>query len=112
MSGNETSDGSTANYYVLPAGAEQLQDLISFRNMNAQMGEIFRATYRYGMVAHSPKIRDLKKIIFYAQKEIERIEKYESQQPKTMNYDTIDLSNLTCGPIYGGLNYNDLTGRN
>ena len=35
-----TSDGSTASYYELPAGAAQLQDLISHRNMNAQLGEI------------------------------------------------------------------------
>lgn len=73
------SDGSTASYYELPAGAAELQDLISFRDMNAQMGEIFRACYRYGQVAHSPKIRDIKKIIFYAQAELNRLQKYEGQ---------------------------------
>lgn len=72
----EVSDGSTANYYKLPDGAKELQDLISYRNMNAQVGEMFRATYRLGQVSHSPCIRDLKKIIFYAEREIERIEKY------------------------------------
>lgn len=61
-----TSDGSTASYYELPKDATELQDLISFRDMNAQTGEIFRACYRYGLVEHSPKIRDIKKIIFYA----------------------------------------------
>jgi hypothetical protein len=70
------SDGSSADYYDLPEGAKKLQDLISFRDMNAQLGEIFRACYRYGIVAHSPKIRDLNKIIFYAQAEIEKLEKY------------------------------------
>lgn len=70
------SDGSTASYYELPLGAQELQTLISYRNMNAQMGEIFRACYRYGMVEHSPKIRDIKKIIFYAKAELERLEKY------------------------------------
>ena len=70
------SDGSTASYYELPEDCKELQDLISFRDMNAQMGEIFRAVYRYGMVKHSPKRRDIKKIIFYAQKELERLEKY------------------------------------
>ena len=43
--------------------------------MNAQIGEIFRACYRYGMVAHSPEIRDIKKIIFYANAELVRLEK-------------------------------------
>lgn len=71
------SDGSTAAYYELPTNAKELQDLIAFRNMNAQLGEIFRACYRYGMVAHSPKIRDIKKIIFYAKAELARLEKYE-----------------------------------
>ena len=69
------SDGSTASYYVLPNGAKQLQDLISHKNMNAQIGEIFRACYRYGEVAHSEMLRDAKKIKFYAEAEIKRLEK-------------------------------------
>lgn len=71
------SDGSTASYYELPEGATELQHLISHRNMNAQIGEIFRACYRYGLVEHSPKIRDVKKIIFYAKAELERLEALE-----------------------------------
>lgn len=73
------SDGSTAAYYVLPEGAKELQDLISAHNMNAQMGEIGRAWYRYGRCAHSSRLRDLRKIIFYAQAEIDRIEKYDTE---------------------------------
>ena len=69
------SDGSTASYYELPAGATELQDLISHLDLNAQMGEIMRATYRYGRVEHSPKLRDIKKIIFYAEAEKARLEK-------------------------------------
>ena len=70
----ETSDGSSADYYKLPASALQLQDLIAHKNMNAQIGEIFRACYRYGQVAHSPQIRDLKKMRFYIDAEIARLE--------------------------------------
>ena len=69
-----TSDGSTASYYELPADAKELQQLISHRDMNAQIGEIFRACYRYGIVSHSPKLRDAKKIRFYIEAEIERLE--------------------------------------
>ncbi len=69
------SDGSTASYYELPEGATELQDLISHKNMNAQIGECFRACYRYGEVAHSEKLRDAKKIKFYAEAEIKRLEK-------------------------------------
>lgn len=68
------SDGSTASYYELPSGAQELQDLISHKDMNAQIGEIFRACYRYGECAHSKKLRDAKKILFYAQAEINRLE--------------------------------------
>lgn len=70
------SDGSTASYYELPPNALELQHLIAYKNMNAQLGEIFRATYRYGQVEHSERERDLKKIIFYANAELERLAKW------------------------------------
>ena len=69
------SDGSTAKYYELPDNATELQDLISCKNMNAQIGEIFRACYRYGQVEHSEMLRDAKKIKFYAEAEIRRLQK-------------------------------------
>ena len=69
------SDGSTASYYELPEGATELQHLISHKNQNAQIGEIFRACYRYGEVEHSEKLRDAKKIKFYIEAEIARLEK-------------------------------------
>ena len=71
------SDGSTAEYYELPDGATELQDLISARNMNGQIAEIFRSCYRYGTASHSDCLRDAKKIQFYIDAEIARIEKYE-----------------------------------
>ena len=70
------SDGSSADYYRLPQGATELQDLIGFKNMNAQVGEIFRACYRMGQASHSDCLRDAKKILFYAKAEVERLEKY------------------------------------
>lgn len=77
----ETSDGSTASYYELPEGATEIQHLISHKDMNAQMGEIFRATYRYGQVAHSDMIRDIKKILFYGEAELERLLACERGEP-------------------------------
>ena len=70
----EKSDGSTASYYELPNGSRELQDLISYKNMNAQIGEIFRECYRYGQASHSDELRGIKKILFYAQAELKRIE--------------------------------------
>lgn len=68
-----TSDGSTASYYELPDGAAELQDLISYKNMNAQIGEVFRACYRMGEASHSNELRDAKKIKFYIDAEIKRL---------------------------------------
>ena len=79
MSEKVTSDGSTASYYELPIYAEELQDLISHKDMNAQIGEIFRACYRYGEAAHSDQIRDAKKILFYAEHEVKRLERKNSE---------------------------------
>ena len=73
------SDGSTASYYELPKDAEQLQDIISAKNMNSQIGEIFRSCMRYGQVEHSKKLRDAKKIKFYIEAEIKRLEKYDKE---------------------------------
>jgi hypothetical protein len=72
----EHSDGSSADYYTFPKDFTELQDLISHKDMNAQIGEIFRACYRYGEVSHSPPIRDIKKILFYAKAELKRLENY------------------------------------
>ena len=71
---SSTSDGSTADYYQLPKNASELQDLISEKDMNAQLGEIFRACYRYGEVSHSSKLRDAKKMQFYIEAEIKRLQ--------------------------------------
>ena len=67
------SDGSTASYYELPDGVAELQDLISHKNMNSQIGEIFRACYRMGEASHSNELRDAKKIKFYIDAEIKRL---------------------------------------
>ena len=75
-----TSDGSTASYYELPPNTTELQDLISYKNMNAQIGEIFRECYRYGQASHSDELRGIKKILFYAQAEMKRL--YDIQEGK------------------------------
>lgn len=92
------SDGSTADYYVLPEGAAQLQDLISHRNMNAQIGEIIRACYRYGMASHSDMLRDAKKIRFYAQAEVERLEKLEAASEQCGQVENVSDTEWSVAP--------------
>lgn len=67
------SDGSTASYYELPKASSELQDLISAKNMNAQIGEIFRECYRYGQASHCDELRGINKILFYANAEKKRL---------------------------------------
>ena len=99
MKDKETSDGTTAGYYELPEYATELQHLIAHKNMNAQMGEIFRANYRYGEVAHSDMLRDIRKIIFYANSELDRLLRltpvpYQAITAKELE-DHLDSQNLS-----------------
>ena len=76
----QISDGSTATYYSFKdINATEIQHLISFKNMNAQIGEIFRTCYRYGEASHSNHLREAKKIKFYIDAEIERLEKLNQE---------------------------------
>lgn len=96
MSMTERSDGSTASYYELPPGATQLQDLISHRDMNAQIGEIFRACYRMGLVEHSDELRDAKKILFYAKAEVERLEKLNRPKEEKSPTGAVQVTEKSC----------------
>ena len=96
------SDGSTADYYQLPAGCTQLQDLISYRNLNAQDGEIFRAIYRKGRASHSDELRDAKKVVFYALAEVKRLEALQTATDTSGQKNTLVGGPLTscidCNP--------------
>lgn len=65
--------GSTPSQYALPEGAAELQDLIEHREMNFQVGNIFKACYRMGHCAHSDRERDLRKILYFAERELNRV---------------------------------------
>ena len=58
--------------------SKKLQHLISQANMNFQIGECFKALYRFGKADHSGIVRDLNKIDFYLNAEIERITKWSN----------------------------------
>jgi len=65
--------GWSSDYYQLPPGAKEMQDLIEYRDMNFAMGNIFKACYRYGHKANTTREYDLDKIIWYAQREKRRL---------------------------------------
>lgn len=68
-----TAPGWSSDYYELPEGAKELQDLIEHRNMNFAIGNIFKAAYRLGNKPGTARAYDLNKIIWYAQRELARL---------------------------------------
>ena len=71
----EVPGGSTPSQYALPNGARELQDLIEHRGMNFAVGNIFKACYRLGTKDGVSAEYDLNKIIFFANRELARIQK-------------------------------------
>lgn len=69
----DENNGGNTDYYNLPAGSKILQDIIEHKKMNFSVGNIFKAAYRLGECSHSDSIRDLNKIVWFAQREINRL---------------------------------------
>jgi hypothetical protein len=76
-----TSDGGSTDYYKLPDGAKELLDLIEHKQMNFNVGNIFKAAYRLGEKAGNDLSYDLKKIIFFAERELARTEARQTTKP-------------------------------
>ena len=64
----KTSDGGSTDYYKLPDGAKDLQDLIEHKDMGFALGNIFKACYRFGEKDVASKEYDINKIIFFAER--------------------------------------------
>ena len=75
------SDGGSTAYYQLPVGAKDLQDLIEFKAMSFSRGNIFKACYRLGEKDDASVEYDLKKIIWYAERELRRIQEADAELP-------------------------------
>lgn len=78
VTGKVTSDGSSTDYYQLPSDASDLLDLIEHKNMSFGVGNIFKACYRLGEKSGTDAAYDLRKMIFFATRELARIEKSSS----------------------------------
>ena len=66
------SNGGSTSYYELPDTATELQDLIEYKNMNFAVANIFKAAYRLGQKKGNSDRYELNKIIFFAQRELDR----------------------------------------
>ena len=72
---DQTQTGWSSDYYVLPEDCKEIQDLIEYRNMNFAVGNIFKAAYRLGNKKGTDSAYDLRKIIWFAERELARLGK-------------------------------------
>ena len=72
------NNGGNTDYYDLPNDAETLQDLIEYRNMDWNIANIFKSCYRIGNQDHSSELRDINKIIWFAERQKKLILKKQS----------------------------------
>jgi hypothetical protein len=71
-----TNDGGKTDYYQFKENWVQAQDVIEDRNMNFSQGNIFKAAFTFNVGRHdgTDYQRELKKIIFFANRELKRLE--------------------------------------
>ena len=78
--GTPNNNGGSTDYYRLPEGATELNDLIEARNMSFALGNIFKACYRFGEKDSASKVYDLNKIIYFAER-LKAIEERDNSNP-------------------------------
>lgn len=67
------SDGGSTKYYDLPPEARDIGDLIEYRSMPYGIANIFKACYRIGRKVGNDDEYDLRKIIYFAERELEYV---------------------------------------
>ena len=69
------NNGGATDYYRINENWKFAQDIIEDRNMNFSQGNIFKAAFAFNIGRHkaSDYERELNKIIWFAQRELERI---------------------------------------
>ncbi len=74
MSKRIRSDGGSTDYYDLPKGVKDIGDLIEYKNMSFNLGNIFKACYRLGSKEGTEVLYDINKIIYFANRIKRQIE--------------------------------------
>lgn len=65
-------DGGSTSYYILPANAQELGDLIHYKSMSHSIGEAFCALYRLN--DNGERKRNLRKAQYYIEQELQRMD--------------------------------------
>lgn len=81
-SANSANNGGTTDYYQIQPNWKQAQDIIEARDMNFSQGNILKAAFCFNTPRHSGTNyeRELNKIIWFAQRELERIQSIHSSE--------------------------------
>ena len=69
------NNGGSTDYYKLPSNAKDLQDLIEDKEMHWNIANIFKSAFCFNIGRHNATdyTRELNKIIYFANRELERI---------------------------------------
>lgn len=72
---DSTNNGGSTDYYKLDPAWTDLQDIIEAHSLNFAQGNILKAAFAFNIGRHSAATyeRDLNKIIWFAQRELEQL---------------------------------------
>lgn len=65
-----TNNGGSTDYYKFDPKWKEVSDIIEGKNMGFNIGNVFKSCFRLGGEHHSSRERDLNKIIYFAQREL------------------------------------------
>jgi hypothetical protein len=68
------NNGGVTDYYKLDPEWECVQDIIEDKDMSWNIANVFKSCFRLGGNHHSTKLRDLNKIIYFAERERDLIQ--------------------------------------
>ena len=71
------NNGGSTDYYKIKSEWKDLQDIIEDRNMSYSQANILKVAFTFNVGRHegTDAIRDLNKIIYFAQRELNRLKK-------------------------------------
>ena len=71
------NNGGSTDYYKFKENWKECQDIIENREMNFSQGNIFKSAFCFNIGRHSATdyTRELNKIIYFANRELERVKK-------------------------------------
>lgn len=86
------NNGGTTDYYQIDPKWKQAQDIIEARDMNFSQGNILKSAFCFNTKRHSGTsyVRELNKIIWFCQRELERLSKSNTVVENTQNSTAVE----------------------